>query len=117
MSAGGKQAVMLREESQQSLILFPSEFKVSFFASKVTVAALSSNSAVKFRDDLIARVEEVGGLKQQKQEKEEGETTAASTLPPKFTQCVSNNENSNQQTFHQHRLQINLSPTAIINPL
>lgn len=63
MSAGGKQAAMLREESQQSLILFPSEFKVSFFASKVTVAALSSNSAVKFRDDLIARVEEVGGPK------------------------------------------------------
>lgn len=68
MSAGGKQAVMLREESQLSLIHFPSEFKVSFFATKVTVAALSSNSAAKFQDDLIAWVEEVGGSKQQKQE-------------------------------------------------
>lgn len=116
MSAGGKQAVRLREESQQSLILFPSEFKVSVCASKVTVAALSSNSAVKFWDDLIARVEEVGGPKQQKQEKE-GETRAASTPAPKFTQCVSNNENSNQQTFDQNHLQINLSPTATINPL
>lgn len=65
----------------------------------------------------MARVEEVGGPKQQKQEKEEGERSAASTPVPKFTQCVSNNENSNQQTFDQHRLQINLSPTAIVNPL
>lgn len=59
----------------------------------------------------MARAEEVGGPKQQKQEKEVGENS------PKFTQCVSNNENSNQQTFDQHRLQINLSPTAILNPL